>query len=162
MNELPWHRHRELPYSLGLITRHLYNHIYTITSIQSHLYNHMLTTQHLYYNIKHSRGEARWSLSKSATRRSTSRNTLNVPSRTIKRRLNTISRTHTYIAQCTVCKSVLSAKTRSVPCAEKRVVYKNCHIHNVHTNVHTNTLTHNVHSDAHFALPNTQAFTQDI
>ena len=123
MNELPWHRHRGTSLftwrnNSSSIQSHLYNHIYTITCL------HQLTTQHLYYNIKHSRGEARWSLSTSATRRSTSRNTLNVPSRTIKRRLNTISRTHAYIAQCIVCKSVLSAKTRSVSCAEKRVVYK--------------------------------------
>ena len=99
----------------------------------------------------------------------TNKRRLNVPSGTIKCRLNTRPRPHAYISPVhRVHKGVPSAK-HEVCCVQKACRLQNYisnyiyHIHNVHTNVHT---THNNHSQCTLrhtlALPITQAYRHDI
>ena len=143
INELPWHK-TNFHDTFGVIPRHTLKH----------LYNHMLTSTYnttLYYKIKHSRGEARWSLSRPTTVQSQTH--WSVPSGTIKRRLQYYAKiSRLYMTQYIECTKACRLQALSAVCRKGVSSAK----HNVHTNIHT---THNIHSQR--TLWHIQAFTHD-
>ena len=80
----------------------------------------------------------------------TNKRRLNVPSGTIKRRLNARPRSHAYIAHSAVCR------------VQKACRLQNCHIHNVHTNIHTTYNKHTMYTQTHISHFQTHKHTDTI
>ena len=154
INELSWH-----------IWRNTSSYIY------SNICLHQLTTQHSYYKIKHSRGEARWSLSKPTTSHKSQHTECSLRNYQTQTQIlgqgltliyDTVHRVHkVYRLQNTKCR----VQKKRVVCKLYITIYTTYiyTIHNVHTNIHA---TNNIHSQRTLrhtlALPTTQAYRHDV
>ena len=87
---------------------------------------------------------------------------LNVPSGTIKRRLNARPRPHVYIAHSAPCAQGVPSAKHEVCCVQKACRLQNCHTHNVHTNVHTTYNKHTMYTQTHISHFQTHKHTDTI